>query len=184
MIIEDPSPELVIPNLTVLERFWDKVPRPDDLNSCWIWEAGTMPKGYGLFRLNGSNKLAHRVMYRLMIGPIPEGMFVCHNCPFGDNPSCVNPRHFFLGTAAQNQQDMKNKGRSTLGEKHWTRFHPERAARGERNGSTKITEEMVFQIRSLYEKGELAQWQIGEMFGIGQTQVSRIIRGTRWKYLP
>lgn len=175
---EDPlNPDLVIKNISTLQRFWDKVKDSQAAGRCWEWGAGRMPRGYGLFRINGQNRLAHRVMYRLKKGGIPEGMMVCHTC---DNPCCVNPEHHFLGTSSENQQDMKRKGRSTLGEKHWTRFHPDRISFGERNGMAKITPDIVRRIREIYSAGGRSQQSIGDEFGLSQTHVGRIVRGDRW----
>lgn len=67
--------------------------------------------GYGAFQLGrGVGTIAaHRWAWIDANGPIPDGMFVCHQC---DNPSCVRPEHLFLGTLADNNRDMFAKGRS------------------------------------------------------------------------
>lgn len=53
-----------------------------------------------------------------------------------------------------------------------------------KNGSkTKLTEEQVLEIFQLYREGEHSQRQIGEMFGISQGQVWRILHRKRWKFL-
>ena len=83
---------------------------------CWLWLGGTTSRGYGVFgfRKKGvdfHNVLAHRFSYRAFVGKIPKGLQVCHDCPTGDNPSCVNPNHLWIGTQEDNMQDMLNKGR-------------------------------------------------------------------------
>jgi len=75
---------------------------------CWLWGGYLKPDGYGRVRLHGTKWLAHRAVYELMVGPIPEGVQVCHSC---DNPSCVRPDHMFLGSQRDNVQDCIKKGR-------------------------------------------------------------------------
>lgn len=82
-------------------RFWSKV---NKTASCWLWTGAKGKWGHGSFQ--GSS--AHRFAYKQLVGPIPDGMFVCHRCDVG---SCVNPEHLFLGTQRDNIHDAINKGR-------------------------------------------------------------------------
>ena len=92
------------------ERFFDKV---DITPCCWLWTATKTAFGYGQIGVNGSRTDgAHRVSWKLHVGPIPSGMWVLHKC---DNPSCVNPEHLFLGTHKDNMVDCKEKGRTNGG---------------------------------------------------------------------
>ena len=56
-------------------------------SGCWVWRGRVTPDGYG--KLSG--KLAHRVVWERMRGPIEAGMTLDHACR---NRSCVNPGHF------------------------------------------------------------------------------------------
>lgn len=60
-------------------------------NGCWTWVGSRSPGGYGTVSFRGKSIGAHRMMYELHVGPIPDGMdldhFVC------ETPSCVNPAH-------------------------------------------------------------------------------------------
>lgn len=69
-------------------RIWRFVDPITDPNGCWLW-TGAKTKGYGTFR-GGTTNVAHRVMYGLLVGPVPDGLVLDHLCR---NRSCVNPRH-------------------------------------------------------------------------------------------
>jgi len=93
-----------------MERFWNKVNKS---GKCWEWTAGKDSKGYGLFKLNGKMVLAHRRSWILTNGEIPLGMGILHKC---DNPSCVNPKHLFIGNHQTNMadRDLKERGRNII----------------------------------------------------------------------
>lgn len=93
----------------LVERFEAKC-MPEPNSGCWLWLSTVTRKGYGMFRLHRSEQRqrANRLAYAIYRGPIPAGMMVLHRC---DNPGCVNPDHLFLGTAADNTNDMIGKGR-------------------------------------------------------------------------
>ena len=68
---------------------------------CWEWQGSRHPFGYG--RLNVSRavgvKNTHRLVWELVVGPIPEGMHLDHLCR---NPPCCNPAHLELVTPREN----------------------------------------------------------------------------------
>ena len=63
--------------------------------------------------MRGNNQRVHRWVWEQLNGPIPEGMKVLHRC---DNPPCYRYDHLFLGTQAENLEDMTHKGRRRHGE--------------------------------------------------------------------
>lgn len=95
-------------------RFWERVnkdgPLPADptLGPCWDWTGATFSNGYGHVVRGGVNLLTHRVAWEKENGPIPDGLLVLHKC---DRPSCLRVSHLFLGTHADNNDDMMSKGR-------------------------------------------------------------------------
>ena len=70
-----------------------------DARQCWIWPKYTDRLGYGQMRHDSKVEYAHRVVYELLIGPIPEGLEIDHLCR---NPSCVNPWHLEPVTHREN----------------------------------------------------------------------------------
>lgn len=59
---------------------------------CWAWIGARrkMTAKYGCATVNGRSAMAHRAVYEILIGPIPEGLELDHLCR---NQSCVNPDH-------------------------------------------------------------------------------------------
>jgi hypothetical protein len=70
-----------------MERFWAKVKKTE---SCWLWEGGMRPGGYGTFMLKYKQTLAHRYAYESLVGPLAEGTRLTHSCGVRH---CVNPKH-------------------------------------------------------------------------------------------
>ena len=137
-------------------------------SGCWEWKRSvTVDGGYATLRWRGITP-GHRVAYTIFVGPIPEGMFVCHHC---DNPPCVNPDHLFLGTAADNNADMTNKGRARRAFKE----HP----RGEQHPSALLTQQQADEIRTSSERGV----DLARRYGVSQQTVCDIRAGRRWRSL-
>lgn len=158
------------PRQSMAERFWKKVKKT---RGCWLWNGAITTGGYGCLgigsRTDGTraSERAHRVAWMLTRGPIPAGIFVLHRC---DNPRCVCPAHLFLGTHADNMQDMRAKGRS--GHKG---AHP-----GEKHHFARLNRQDVQKIRAQYAAGASSQDVLAMKFGITQGHCGRIIRGEAW----
>jgi hypothetical protein len=57
---------------------WRLWPRVNKTETCWLWTGRTDKDGYPLFDLEGRALLAHRLIFELLVGPIPEGMTLDH----------------------------------------------------------------------------------------------------------
>jgi hypothetical protein len=154
-------------------RFWARVERLTT-DECWSWQGRTQIDGYGQFYLPGSGSArAHRAAWALTYGAIPAGLFVCHHC---DNPVCCNPSHLFLGTALDNNRDRDQKGRAGP---HIWHGKTEKFPRGIDNFTSKMTEEIVAELRRSAETNEV----IGKRLGLSTSAVHRARCGQTWGWV-
>jgi hypothetical protein len=99
-----------------LERLAERTePGPD---GCLLYTGCVTSRGYGQISVDGIQKLAHRAIYELTVGPIPDGMdldHTCHNrdasCMGGDDcrhRRCINVEHLEPVTGAENTRRGKS----------------------------------------------------------------------------
>ncbi len=144
-------------------RLWSRIDvrGPDE---CWPWTGAPNANGYGVVHIYGRggwNEMAHRLVYRARVGPIPPGHGVLHRC---DNPPCCNPAHLFTGTQAVNIADAVEKGRIAIGERH---------------SQAKLTDEQVLWIR----KSPLSTREAADLLGVHYNTVLVVRLGRTWTHL-
>lgn len=144
------------------EKFFIGGLQPIPESGCFIWEGNTTKAGYGVM----CKKYLHRYAYERAFGAIPNGKHVLHRC---DVPCCCNPKHLFLGTQIDNNNDRQNKGRARGG-----------SMKGEEHPMHKFTASQISEIRMRYENGE-RQTSIAKAFNTSQGYISNIILGKNWK---
>lgn len=127
---------------------------------CLEWGGSKNHQGYGQVFFKGRH-LAHRVSYLLNIGSIPKNLFVCHHC---DNPICVNPKHLYAGTAADNSADRVKRGRQV---------NPA----GSDSPNAKLSWRAVRAIRTNRAKGAA----MAIKYGVSQATISLIRSNKVWK---
>lgn len=163
-----------------LARFWEKVdkngPVPGhcpEVGPCWIWTAYCDRDGYGKFGIGPDVRLAHRVSYTIATSDSPPPQLgVYHKC---DNPGCVNPGHFFLGTRQDNSSDMVAKGRQAKGDRAGPRVRP----RGERHGMAALSNEQAREILALYKgrrRGPTLE-DLAKRFDTSRAVVASVVKG-------
>ena len=143
------------------EAFLAKI---DKTNECWEWFGPKNESGYGHLTFGGKIYLTHRFSYKYFFGGIPENMYVCHKC---DNPSCVNPKHLFIGTPNDNVQDKMQKQRH-------------RVLKGFDNSCSKLNKEILLKIRDKLNKGEKGA-HIAKEFNLSPMTISNIKLNKSWR---
>lgn len=131
---------------------------------CLEWTKALNAYGYGVTQYGNYNAFkAHRLSL-ILEGYDITGKHVLHKC---DNPKCCNPNHLFIGSQNDNMKDMKQKRRSTIGEK---------------NPRSILTEKNVIEIIDLKKAGKSVK-DISTKFGVHIQTIYDILQGRKWKHI-
>lgn len=84
--------------MKTIEDLFKKI-EPVTESGCWIWHGPVSQKGYGKIYYGQKNWRVHRLMYELLIGPIPSALVCDHRCRVR---CCVNPHHLDLVSDEEN----------------------------------------------------------------------------------
>lgn len=143
---------------------------------CHEWTKSTS-SGYG--RVWDGERLwyAHRLMWTVHRGAIPEGYDVLHSC---DNPRCINLRHLWLGTQQDNMLDKVRKGRHLVSVAAMHAARPATGVRGSRHPKSKLTDTQAEHIKSL--RGQSKGTVVAQQFGVSTSLVYGIWHGRNRSY--
>ena len=152
-------------NKSAYERAIERY-EPDTNGGCWLWTAGLDKSGYAVISENNRQTKVHRLIYKTLCGSIPNGLLVCHRC---DVRSCINPEHLFLGTHADNTNDMYAKGRGV-------------DRKGIKHPLAKLSSENVLEIRNMVRAGN-SQSSVAKKFSVSKSTISGICSQGRWNHV-
>lgn len=106
-----------------MRRIENKIVRIPE-SGCWLWVGSTNKKGYGSLRRGGRGNsrlfAAHRYVYELLVGKIPDGLQLDHLCKV---VCCVNPRHLEPVTLVENVR-RSSVGKMNRDKTHCHNGHP------------------------------------------------------------
>lgn len=158
---------------------------------CREWQRATRGD-YGVM-WNGRERVGtHVEAHKVFKGPVPEGHQVLHHC---DNPPCIEARHLWTGTEADNMADRDRKGRNGA---HKTKGKPRGPSklRGGKHPNSVLTEAKARRIVKLKAaktedipkhlrrpKGGLNVSALSRELGVSEALVRGVIAGRNWGWL-
>ena len=94
---------------------------PEPNSGCWLWAGSTNSWGYGQVKFYGRQWQAHRFIYTLVKGEIPQGMDLDHLCRVR---GCVNPDHLEPVSERENVLRGKTFAAANAAKTSCPRGHP------------------------------------------------------------
>lgn len=147
-----------------LRRRLKKMCEPIPVTGCFLFTGYVSQLGYGIIAFRKTKRIpAHRASYMVHVGPIPDGMDVCHKC---DVRSCVNPDHLWIGSHHDNMMDMASKGRAS-------------SRPGEQHPNAILTDDQVRYIRS----SGMPRRKLAEMIGVSRRTISDVLKKKSWRHV-
>ena len=106
---------------SLYSAWWDRVDFA--VSGCWNWTGATAERGYGLVYNPQTKRFvrAHRRVYEMCVGPIPDGLEIDHLCR---NPRCINPDHLEPVTHVENCLRSPIMGQGQTTKTHCPAGHP------------------------------------------------------------
>lgn len=128
-----------------------------------LWPLSLTACGYGSMAAGHvhSQALARRV-------PRPEGLWACHLPGIGCQRHCINYRHLYWGTQAQNEADKRIDGTIRKGEQH---------------GIHRLTEGQVRAIRQANDDGVLNRRSVAAEYGVSRTTIDKVVWRQTWAWI-
>lgn len=146
-------------------KFFETVAIIYEGDDCLIWPYARDNHGYARMFDGKRMKSVSRMVCERVKGLPPSGKpHAAHSCGKGLD-ACVNPKHLRWASVGENMADRTLHGTDN---------------RGERCGSSKLTEKDVRNIRSI--EG-VTQTFIADLYGVNSCTISDIIRRRRWGWL-
>lgn len=113
----------------------------------------------------GKNKQIHRAVLEAFVSPCPPGMEGCHN---DGNPRNNNVLNLRWDTHKGNHQDRIKHNTSNKGIK---------------NGSAKLNDQLVREIREHYRKRNFTVKKIAETYKVSKATIEEIVARRHWKHV-
>lgn len=130
-------------------------------DECLFWPFARCGNGYPRV---GTSEYAHRIMCEIVNGPPPSPTHeAAHSCGRGHD-ACISPVHLSWKTCAENHADKLVHGTDN---------------RGERCGTSKLTEVQVREIK-LSDRDNRS---LADKYSVGIGAIQRIRRGAAWWYV-
>lgn len=138
-------------------------------SACVEWQGCKSKTGYGKVKIQGRLMDSHVAAWRIAHSgdSVPVGLVVMHSC---DNRACVNPFHLSLGTQSENMKDCSKRCRMNT-------------VKGADHQSSVLTDEVVRQMRSLWDAGKLSQRKIAQMFNVGYSVARAALERRSWRHV-